>query len=203
MENDYLVYCLVNDSYIFDDNPDLISIPKVVKPEFDQKLFSYGKGRLATIWPKNITFYINGNQPVDLLLCTPHIEIVSDRAKNVIEGISQDDIEFLPVNIQYISGEPYKKMRYWAINVLTIIDALDWENSKWTKTPTPNMNDPMAYMALTVPSMNTNKIINHKFFRIIIGEKIIGRKYLSLVMKKELEKSGFTIGMQFTPIKTT
>jgi hypothetical protein len=202
MIDNALVFWLIHDGYIHDDNPELIYVPKVVHPNFNEDLLSNGEGRLQSVWPRDISFYITGDQPVDLLLCTPRIDLISNRAKEVVERINREDVEFLPVQVCNTNGKPFLKMSYWVINVLSVVDALDWNNSRWTKTSPPSRDAPMVYMDLIKPCIYANKIQSMDFFQIIVADKKSYEKYISKRLKKELQKSGCTIGMEFTPIKT-
>lgn len=202
MKSEPLVYWLVYNANFLDDHPEYICSKKVTSTEFDSSLLSFGRGSLLPIWPNDVEIFITGNQPVDYLLSDVHIDLVSDRVKMIFEEKANDDIELLPVNVMYDDGKPYDKMKYWAINILTIVDALDWENTRWSTPKPPNRNDPLVYMNIIKPSIYAMKIGDANIFRLEVAGKIKAQKFVSLKIKKELERLGFTVGMQFTPIKT-
>lgn len=204
MEKKYNAYWLLNDFNLLEDRLELI---RVAKPEistnFNEFLLNSGNTRMIDIWPKDVYIPIQGYIPVDLLICTPYIEAVSDAAKWVITKMAQEEIEFLPIRVYDENGNPYTKTNYWVINILTVIDAIDWVNTRWfSKTP-PRKDDPNAQMDIIKPCLINSKIIGHNIFLIKVAEKVNRSIYLSYSLMNELTKEGCAVGMEFSPIKTT
>jgi hypothetical protein len=202
MNKESLVYWLVHDANLFENHPELIHSTKVVSSKLDQRKISFGQNSVSSKWPDDVIIYIDGSSPVDYMLCNKRINLISERAKLVIENIADKDIEYLPVQILQADGQIYNKMRYWAINILTVINAIDWQNTRWSTPRPPNQNDPLAVLKVILPCLNANIIGNANIFHIEIGGKIRSSTFISLLIKQELEKSGCIIGMEFEPIET-
>lgn len=197
-----LVYWLVHDGELFEKHRELILPTRVDRPEFDEKQLTFGRGSIRNIWPEDVKIFVIGSQSVDLLLCTPHINIVSDRAREVIQNLAPDDVEFLPVKVFGQNGKEYNQMAYWAIYVLRVVDPLDWVHTKWTTPFSPSKDDPSAYMKIIKPCFFADKIRDINFFRLEVGGKIRGSMYISSVLADAVTTSGCSVGMEFTPIKT-
>ncbi|NTV36683.1 MAG: hypothetical protein HGA53_06990 [Anaerolineaceae bacterium] len=203
MKKDYLVYWVVHDGNLFEDYPELICATKTdIDPNFDQKQLVFGRGRIGQGWPEDVLVFVSGTKPVDLLLCTPYLEIVSERAMKIIKELAPDEVEFLPVRVFHEDGKPYVAMKYWGINVLSILDALDWEHTTWTEPIPPNKDDPLAALSIIKPCLFADKVENHHFFRLIVTSRVYSSKYVSRELKRRLEKEKYVVGIEFGPIKT-
>ncbi|MEL7590045.1 MAG: DUF1629 domain-containing protein [Anaerolineaceae bacterium] len=198
------VYKLLHDAYVYDSYPGAFLVPKngIKYSRFDEKLISFGRGSLKNLWPQDMTVNITGITPVDYLFCSVNIDAVSDHARTVIEKISPLDVEFFPLDVIDEDGMPIIKTKYWVINVLTIIDALDWDNTKWTTGKPPTKKDPTAFLSIIKPCLIESKINGRNIFRIEVANQTTSGKFISHFLRKSLEKEGCTIGMDFGQIKT-
>jgi hypothetical protein len=204
MKKIHLAYWIVNEFSLFEDHPELIfSNRTVINPEFDQKKLMFERNSLFHVWPHDVRVYVAGNEPVDLLLCTAYMEIVSERAKRIIEELARAEVEFLPISVYQDDGNPYAPMNYWVLHVMTFLDALDWENTMWTKPPPPDKNRLPASIGIIKPCLKTQVIENHHIYGLEVAGKIRSGKYVSPTLKDALTKSGCSIGIVFSPVKTT
>lgn len=202
MGKQYLVYWVIHDGDLFENHPELICATQTnITPNFDQKQLVFGQGKISKSWPEDVSVLVSGTEPVDFLLCTPYIEIVSSRAKDVIEDLANDEVEFLPVEVFFEDGKPYMSMKYWAINILLTLDALDWEQTIWTDPSPPRRDDPLAALSIIKPCLFAKNIENHHFFRIRVASRVDSPKYISRELKQRLENKKFVLGMEFGPIK--
>lgn len=197
-----LVYWLVFNGNLFDDSPELIQAERVEDFDFDETRLCFEAKSMASIWPKDIAIYITGQKTVDYLLCSAYYEIVSDRVRNVIESISKNEVEFLPVKLYQDKNLEFPEP-FWVPNILCTIDALDWDNTRWISQTPPDRSDPEAYMKIIKPTMREDKIKYAHMFKIIVQGKIDPEIYLSARLKEALEMNGCTVGMEFTPIKVS
>lgn len=204
MKKEYLVYDIVPNSYMFEDHPEFISrIKTEINPEFDQFKVSFGRKRILEDWPKNVTVYFSGWRNSDYGYCTPYIQIVSDRAKRIIEEVAEDQVEFLPVKSVFEDPKADQSMKFWAINVINIVDALDWDSTVWSKSPPPSREDPDAYSWIIKPCFYSNKIINQHIFRYEVNGNVKSSFYVSNELRQRLIKAKCFIGIEFAPVKTT
>lgn len=203
MKKEYLAYWLVADGDIVEDHPEFISVTKSENLDFDYGQLAFGRSRLSNTWPDHFKIFISGNEPVDFLYCSPYVNAVSDRVKRIISTIAKNDVEFLPVQVVYENGNPYTQLEYWVLNILTVVDALYWQNTKWTTPTPPGLTDPLAHSKILQPCLYANKIKNANLFRLEVAGKITGSRFVSLLIKRELEKSGNTVGIEFAPVMTT
>jgi hypothetical protein len=194
------VYWLVFKGSLFDDSPELIQAERVEDFGFDETRHCFEAKSLTSIWPKDFAIYITGQKTVDYLRCSAYYEIVSDRVRKVIESISKNEVEFLPVKLYQDKNIEFPE-KFWVPNILCTIDALDWENTKWISKTPPDRNDPEAYMDIIKPAMIEEKIKYANIFMIIVQGKIKSIIYLSARLKEALEIAGCTVGMEFGPIK--
>lgn len=100
----------------------------IVSPEWEEQEFM-GESLTELGTPKIIVKNKSGRTP-DFLIGGTSLPIVSDKAKNVIEKISilkNTGFEFLPVKLESYEG----KQKYWVLNILIILDGLDYEKSEY------------------------------------------------------------------------
>jgi hypothetical protein len=188
------------------DNPDnlefVISGKCKFNIDFDENLMVYSQEPLISRWPENVTINVDGSVPVDFLVITPSLSVVSDRVKVMIEQIAGGEVEFLPIKIHIVGCNPITELMYWAIHILNVVDALNWEHTRWTVTPPPMRNDPMATLRIIKPCFRLNKIQSINIFRFEVSNIIKPSIYISKKLKEALENESYTVGMNFTPVKT-
>lgn len=204
MKKTYYFHLLV-DGNIIENHPELIiAKTKDLGLGFDEKLLEYSQTSLLSVWPDNISVFITGTEPMDLVLCTPWMEMVSERAKNIMERYPLDQVEFLPITVYDEEGKEFSKMKYWVLHVYKIIaDALDWETTKWLDPSPPSKDDPWARGKIIIPSFFIEKVRNEDLFRCEVAGKVNSSLYISAGLKRALTKEGSTIGMDFSPARTT
>jgi hypothetical protein len=203
MKREYPAYWLVADGDIVEDHPEFISVTKTEIPNFDYGQLAFGRDRLANTWPDHFKVFVSGNEPVDFLYCSPYVNAVSDQVREIISPIAAHDVEFLPIQVVHENGIAYTQMVYWVLNILTVVNALYWPNTKWTTSTPPDLTDSMAHAKILQPCLYANKIKNANLFRLEVAGKITGSRFISLAIKRELEKSGNTVGIEFAPVMTT
>lgn len=203
MKKEYLAYWLVADGDFVEDHPEFISVTKTEKPDFDYGQLAFGRERLGNTWPDHFKVSVAGKLPVDFLYCSPYVNAVSERVKQIISPIAAQDVEFLPIQVEHENGNAYTQMDYWVLNILPVVDALYWQNTKWTTPTPPGLTDPLAHTKILQPCLYANKIKNTNLFRLEVAGKITGSRFISLAIKRELEKSGNTVGIEFAPVMTT
>lgn len=203
MKKEYLVYHIVLNSYMFEDHPEfLFALKTEIDPNFNVYQLSFGRGKLIQDWPENVTVYFSGWRCADYQICPSLIEIVSDRTKKVIEEVAEDQVEFLPVKSVFEDPKADQSMKFWAINVINIVDALDWDSTVWSKNPRPSREDPDAYSWIIKPRFYANKIENQHIFRYEIAGKVDSSIFVSNELRQRLIKAKCFIGIEFAPVKT-
>lgn len=75
----------------------------------------------------------------DYLSPTNDTVLVSDKIKSIWEHFGPGEVEYIPIDLVHKNGEPASSQRYYFINVLKRLDAIDWAASNLIldKYPTP------------------------------------------------------------------
>lgn len=197
------VYWVVHDGNFLNAHPEYILEEKVIiNPSFNDKRLNFDRGSIMKDWPDGVSIYVSGSKPVDLLLCSPYIDIVSDRARQIFQELAPGEIEFLPVQVYQTNGRPFEAMQYWAIHVLTVLDALAWDETVWVTPVPPQRDDPTAFMSIIKPVFYENKLGNHKVFRFEVNGQVRSGWYVTKDVKEALVKEKCFIGIEFYPVKT-
>ena len=85
---------------------------------------------LLNKWPTVIIDVTSEHKPADSFLSGPMLIVNRKFANTILEFVSSKDVEYLPVDVIY-KGK--KQGDYGFINVLTVCDALDRNNSEFTE----------------------------------------------------------------------
>src|SRR2546427_2089610 len=84
---------------------------------------------MATKWrPPPVTIQGKSKRLTDFVSWMHQAPVCSERAKDSLEPVIGDSVEFL--RLVEIRGKPY-----YAINVLKLVDCLDWTGSRVTFSP--------------------------------------------------------------------
>lgn len=196
-----LVYRLIFNGNLFDDNPSLISELRLEDCGFNGQLMSCGHS-LRNQWPSAFAVYVRGTEPVDYFLCGTYYEVVSENFAKVANSLGgTSGVEFLPIKVfQEDKKEiPYK---YSVMNITQTLDALDWEHTLWVNKKIP-YDDPTAVLNIIKPTFKAESIHGVNIFQISVNGKIRTGTYVSVLLKQNLERAGATLGLEFMPIKTT
>ena len=107
--------------------------------------------------------------------------VVSERVVEALKPLISNDVEFLPVN--------YDGYLYYGINVITVIDAIDYKKSEYIKYTFSN-----KIMLFNKYAFRKKVVKNYNIFK-IIDEK---RRYafVSDQFKEVIERNGFK-GLKF------
>ncbi|MFW6029466.1 MAG: imm11 family protein [Halanaerobiales bacterium] len=93
------------------------------------------KGKCFENWDRNFTFYYEkseGYVSKDYLANNLAWPIISSKFKRILDDIGVPEVQYLPINIE----EKYtgKKLEgFTVVNIITLLDALDLENSVYTE----------------------------------------------------------------------
>lgn len=194
------IYHLVWAGSLFDEEPSLISENKTEEHGVNGRVINRGN-RIDMEWPKDFTIYVKGTRPVDYFLCGGFYGVVSDPVRKVVQAISNQDVEFLPVRVvSSVTNQEFGQ--FWVLNVITKKDALNWEQTTWTTNQIP-YGDPQARLMLVKPVLEFELIKDANIFLVDIQGKTVSGIYLSALLKEAMERANCTLGMKFSPIKVT
>lgn len=164
-------------------------------------MINQGKA-LQNKWVDDFTIYTQGTIPVDYFLAGGFYDVVSDPVRRTVQAmIEKERVEFLPVRVVSVATNEEIE-RYWAINVIENIDALDWEKTIWT-TPKVPYDDNQAYSKIIRPVLKFELTKNVNIFHLSVEGRIKSGIYISWQLKKALEDANSILGMEFTPIKVS
>lgn len=155
---------------------------------------SLTKGAPITDWSSDATLLVNGKNPTDYLFypLSPWFTI-SKKAQIALEEANIEGIQFLPVHVIHKSG--IEIPGYAIVNVLTIIEALDYEHTSWL---TPD-REQVTYPQLNIleEALQRKKIEGLEIFRLV---ELRTEIYISNIFKECLERKKATIGFGFMPV---
>jgi hypothetical protein len=116
---------------IYDYENDGDFIGSLAKETFGVDQYDVTKGELVKEWNENISFIYNpdeGDVYSDYLSNNYRWFIVSEKFQQEMEGVVQNSIQYLPIKI-INSKNNEEELNYKVANVITVIDALDLDNS--------------------------------------------------------------------------
>lgn len=162
---------------------------------FDE--YSFLVGEEIKNWPKGIILYVEGTHVVDYLLGGLQWIVVSERFRIALDQCGVSGIQYMPIDLVHKSGG-YDVGKYYALNVTRIIDALDWERTRWTDLQDVN---PHTYPILNILNESLrNDLLNEvDVFRLRVSGEV-GAIYFSLRAKECLERAGATRGYIFVSV---
>jgi hypothetical protein len=184
------IYHLVWRGSLFNEKSSLISEYRIDEQGFNGRLVNRGK-QLAEVWPDNFTISVQGDQPVDYFLCGGFYDVVSDPVCRVIQDVSNDEVEFLPIRV--VQHSTHREIgKYWILNVIKSLNGLNEKQSTWSMRGT-----------LIKPAIRIDLVKNSNIFHLEIRGKIVSGIYLTDRLKVALETDKCILGMEFASVKTT
>jgi len=201
LKNSTGIYQLIWNGSLFDKKPSLVSEYKTDEQGFDGRLILHGK-QLIENWPLGFNVQVQGTQAVDYFLCAGFYDVISDPVRRIIQECSgNNDVEFLPIKVELCSTQQ-EIGPYWVLNVISKLEALDWEQTIWA-TGTIPYSDIRAYSRVIKPAFKLESAKNATIFHLSVQGKTTPGIYLSAHLKVAMEQAQCTLGMEFAPIKTT
>ena len=89
----------------------------------------------ANVWPTPALGITSAGEPADAFMCGP-MEVISERVAGILRKYVLDaSVEYLPVSIEGASG------RFYALNVLDEVDALDRTRAVFTEEEDGTVNE--------------------------------------------------------------
>lgn len=178
-------------------NQELMRCIDINLNNFNMSLLRYSRDELIDIWPSNFTASFSGSLELDYFTVDKYLDIVTTAVKNEIEKFTKNDVEFLPIKIHWIDDLPHKKSQYWVIHIRKVIDALNWEKTRWISNEYQDLHDPTILLNIIEPALRSEVIKGGNIFRIEISGKVYKRVFISYELKKSLFLAGCTKGMDF------
>jgi hypothetical protein len=172
--------------------------------ERDDKGFNehrFNEGKWIEDWPQGVTFYVEGEHPEDYLLGGPFWMVVSERVRQVCEEFEEckvKGVQFLPVRVVHKeSGEEIGP--YWAVNVVQVVEALDWERTRWLYPEKKDQHkDPI--FNIVKEAFHWEPLKGVDIFHLSIKGRVGTSVYISQRLKWCLEQARATKGFKFIPI---
>ncbi len=174
-----------------------ICIKKKVKP-FNRHRLNSGHHIGNDEWPHNATFYMSDGLLDDYLIGGMSYFPMSDRLKGAIESLVGDGAQFLPVQIKQGADNPTQK-QYWIMNVLQVVDALDWKRTKWVN-PQKVLTDPHPVLNIAIPVLEAASLQGISVFNLKIKDDISPQVYVSERVMKSIRNRGVDVGLKLRPI---
>ena len=161
----YVLERIVNDEFIF--------IERSEYPEWIYKDYILGKEI-----SENFEFTLFNDDPKkmigDIIGGISPFTIVSSKFKEILESISESELKFYPAKLKHTFNSEIENV--WVLQVLNIIDAFDWENSKYNAVIWDDEKDDFI-------TLNNTKISNYDAE---ILESITLKKIYQLSLKDEV-----------------
>lgn len=180
------------------DESDPLAIICVEKDDQGVDVYQFNKGKWIEDWPEDVTFYVEGSHPEDYLVGGLQWKIVSERVRQVVkEWCDADEVQFLPVKV--LHKETMEEIRlYWALNVVKVIEALDWERTRWLH-PEKKEEDEHPILDIVKPALRWEFLEGVDLFRLKVKDDI-GSLFISPRLEQYLERAGATRGIKFFPV---
>lgn len=180
-----------------DSDPIALMAPEADTKGFDE--YRFYKGEWIEDWPEGITIsFTRGEHAEDFMLGGLHWLLVSERVRQVFAQHQIEGTQFLPVRV--IHQKTGKEVgRYWALNVVQEIEALDWTHTLWT-TSDPKEIEEWAAVHILRPALIWEKVQGNDVFRLRIQGEGDVSVFISARLKQWLEEAEATSGFSFFPI---
>jgi hypothetical protein len=162
---------------------------------FDDDILSEGKENFN--WPLKMEIIVTGQNPTDNLFCPlkPWL-LVSNKVKTALEDIRIQGIQFLPIHVVHQSGIEIPK--YSILNIISMVEGLDYERSKWSTVVKWNVEYPQLDILEIV--INCKAVDRLDIFRITESKTQI---FVSKRFKQCLENNQSSLGFKFIPVQCT
>lgn len=180
-----------------DSSPKALMAPKRDAKGFDE--YRFYKGQWIEDWPENITIsFTRGEHAEDFMLGGPHWMLVSERVRQVFVQHRIEGVQFLPVKVIY-QKTAEEAGKYWALNVVQEIEALDWVHTLWATSDSTEIQK-WAAIHILRPALIWEKVQGSDIFRLRIQGEGDVSVFISARLKQWLEEAGATSGFSFFPI---
>lgn len=177
-------------------NANLINYAKKDEKGFKESTLHKGKSVKAK-WPDGFTVLVSGTQPLNFFMCGPRYYVVSKSTMETIKFLSESSVEFLPAKIVSQDTETLVG-QYWIMNILSNIDALNWEQTMWSTSTIPYGDEWASFIK---PAFNFDVVKDQHLFLLRVGNNIRTGIYVSEALRYSLKRNKATLGMDFIPIK--
>jgi hypothetical protein len=139
---------------------------------------------------------VRGEREEDYIVVGLHWMVVSEKVRQIFRRCEVKDMQFLPINVVHIeTGKQFGP--YWALNVLKIADAVNWEKTRWVTLPAPRDEYPIFGVRKMV--IDANKLKDLDIFRVGKNAKAHTWVFISRKLKECLIDSDVT-GFKFIPV---
>jgi hypothetical protein len=161
---------------------------------FDDDVLS--EGQPIHNWPLNSEIMVKGQNPTESLFCPlkPWL-LVSRKVRTTLEEYAFQGIQFLPIRVLHQSG--IEIPGYSIINILEMVEGLDYENSTWLTSEKWNVEYPQ--LDILEIAIRKEAVINKDIFRI---KEMKTQIFVSNHLKRCLKKNGAITGFKFLPVIT-
>ncbi len=155
------------------------------------------KGTRIESWPEGVTFFVQGEHVEDYLFSTLHgWLLISERARGALEECAATEVQFLPVRVIH-KKKQVEIGPYWLLNVLRLIEALDWNRTRWLH-PERKHEDEHPVLDIVKVALNLSVLKGVNIFRLKVKDTTRG-VYISQELKECLEHAGVS-GFKFIPV---
>jgi hypothetical protein len=164
---------------------------------FPQEGEYFHKGKKIINWnPKNTVHYYEYYEPEDYLHNSAFFfKIFSSKIKSATEELGIKNVQFLPIKI--ISPDGYPELKnYFILNLLTFLDALDLEHSKYREIIKTKEGEKVI-MGLTKYVLKKDVVKDYDIFSLTTDKQVL---FVSKRLKKLLKKKKVK-GISFEKVK--
>jgi hypothetical protein len=148
-------------------------------------------------WPEGVTFFVQGEHLEDYLLSVLDGWIlVSERVRRIVDDCAAGDVQLLPVRVTHKETQ-VNFGPYWLLNVIRLIEALDWDHTRWFH-PEKKYEDEHPVLDIAKVALNLRALQGVDIFRLKVKDASRG-VFISQRLKERLERAG-AIGFKFIPV---
>jgi len=157
------------------------------------------KGARISDWPEEVTFYVRGERAEDYLFSAlPGWVLVSERVREAFEDCEIKGVQFLPVNVRHKENGS-SVGTYWILNVVDVIEALDWERTRWLH-PERKFDDEHPILDVVSIALDLDAVRGADIFRLKVKSDVTTGVYISERLKTCLDAANATSGFKFIGI---
>jgi hypothetical protein len=148
----------------------------LANPNDWDKLDKFTGERLADTWTPVAVKTLKVKKAGDFLYLIHHVPVFSERAWQVLQPLVKDSVEALPLK--------HPKKIFYAINVLVLVDCLDYSRSQIERFPSGGIMEIERYVFKDgcVEGKHIFKVAEAPLKRVLVSEK-----FKELVEKNRLE----------------
>ena len=160
--------------------------------------YSLNKGESRKGLQLDVTINADGFELEDVILSTlssTHFAF-SQKALDILIRLTTNSIETIPFTITKES----QSLPYYFINVLTVLEALDTENTKWVR-PEERDSSNHPILNIAIPALRSSVVAYIPLFLLKVKSDISSGLYISSNLKTAFEEANIT-GIEFKEIKT-